>query len=105
MVEYPSRQQANDVAIALTTRWQSADPPKVRKSATGKVTRANGRILRVLRPEGRGLMLIYPIVPPETVEPDGGHPSKPTSIRRGRPSSVLRLAFRLARQLSVSSTG
>lgn len=58
---------AEEVAVALTHRWQERVPPKVRKPAEGTTQRANGWVLRVLRPAENGLLLIYPVVRPEKV--------------------------------------
>lgn len=58
---------ADVVALNLTRRWQAVEPPKLRKPASGSTTRPNGRVLRVLRPAERGLLLIYPILPPAQV--------------------------------------
>ncbi|MFN7766032.1 MAG: Z1 domain-containing protein [Planctomycetaceae bacterium] len=69
--------KAPDVALELTRRWQQSTPPKIRGAKDGATTatRANGRIIRLLRPRSQGLLLIYPMVltqnnkPLETVKP------------------------------------
>lgn len=60
--------EARTVALELTKRWQDANPPKLRKPSQGETDRPNGRVLRVLRSPDRGLLLIYPLLPPEWVE-------------------------------------
>jgi hypothetical protein len=59
---------AGEVALDLTRRWQSTPTPKIRKPPSGEPSRANGRVLRSLRRERDGLLLIYPIMPPTMVE-------------------------------------
>jgi hypothetical protein len=71
---------AASVALALTRRWQEGDSPKIRKPVQGETTRANGRVLRVLRRPDEGLLLIYPVLPPTQVEFDGGRPPEPTGL-------------------------
>jgi hypothetical protein len=53
---------ADHVALELTRRWLKAG--KLRKPKSGNYDRPNGRVLRVLRPKERGLLLIYPLKPP-----------------------------------------
>jgi hypothetical protein len=58
------RRDALDVALELTRRWQQTTPPKIRARRDGSsaATRANGRVIRLLRPRSQGLVLIYPMV-------------------------------------------
>ncbi len=58
---------AGQVVLELTREWQKGDTPRIRKPAKGETTRANGRVLRVLRRAENGLLLIYPLVRPEKV--------------------------------------
>lgn len=58
------------VALQLTRRWQSSTPQKLRSKKEGEPSRPNGRVLRVLRRPDEGLLLIYPVLPPEFVERD-----------------------------------
>ena len=55
---------ALEVALELTRRWQLCTPPKIRGGGDGDnaAKRANGRIIRLLRPRSQGLLLIYPMV-------------------------------------------
>jgi hypothetical protein len=85
---------AADVALLLTLRWQEASPPKLRPPEKGKTTRPYGRVLRVLRPRGRGLLLIYPLVPPEEVAGANGAPPRRTGLSRGGdPVTGVALSF------------
>lgn len=61
---------AGQVALELTREWQRGDSPRIRKPAKGETTRANGRVLRVLRRPENGLLLIYPVARPEKVVVD-----------------------------------
>jgi len=61
--------KADEVALDLTRRWQTTDPPKIRAS-TGTAARANGRVLRVLRRRSHGLLLIYPLQQPRAIPED-----------------------------------
>lgn len=66
---------AEKVALGLTLSWQQADPPKLRPPKDGATTtRANGRVLRLLRRKSHGLLLIYPLLPPEQIGADTGGP-------------------------------
>jgi hypothetical protein len=56
---------AEKVALDLTNRWMEAG--KIRKPKNEKYERPNGRVLRVLRPRERGLLLIYPLSPPKEI--------------------------------------
>jgi hypothetical protein len=58
-------QPADRVALQLTKRWQQAEPPKIKMKSGGteETTRANGRVIRILRQRSHGLLLIYPIEP------------------------------------------
>ncbi len=79
---------AADVALDLTRRWQKGDSPKLRKPVQGETTRANGRVLRVLRRPDEGLLLIYPVLPPAQVEFDGGRPPEPTGLNPAGPPVI-----------------
>ena len=72
--------QAAQVALALTRRWQEGESPKLRNPVKGKTTRANGRVLRVLRRPENGLLLIYPVLPPKEVKFDDGRPPENTGF-------------------------
>lgn len=61
---------ADLVALKLTQEWQKGETPRIRKSPKGETTRANGRVLRVLRRSENGLLLIYPVARPEYVDLD-----------------------------------
>lgn len=80
-------QPGGEVARALTIRWQDAEPPKLRKPAVGTQTRANGRVLRVLRRPEHGLLLIYPVLPPEKVTVEG-EPDEPTNLDPAGPPII-----------------
>ncbi|QYM78957.1 Z1 domain-containing protein [Horticoccus luteus] len=83
-----------DVALALTLRWQATNPPKLRSPDKGQTTRPYGRVLRVLRPRSRGLLLIYPLVPPMEVSEGEGRPARTTGLNRdGDPVSGVVLSF------------
>lgn len=58
---------ADQVALKLTQEWQKGETPRIRRPPKGETTRANGRVLRVLRRSENGLLLIYPVARPETV--------------------------------------
>jgi hypothetical protein len=72
-------QPAEKVALDLTLRWRQFDPPKLRKTVNGETTRASGRVLRVLRRSENGLLMIYPILPPEKVVFEAGEGRLPES--------------------------
>lgn len=85
---------ASEVAIALTKRWQEGKRPKLRKPKVGATTRANGRVLRVLRRPTEGLLLIYPILPPDKVSVDEQRPAEPTGLTTDGPPIIgLALSF------------
>jgi hypothetical protein len=71
---------ADKVALDLTLRWQKTVPPKFRPPDKGETTRPNGRILRVLRPRSRGLLLLYPLAQTEVIFGRDGHPNQPTGL-------------------------
>jgi len=76
--EQISRQRkAETVALDLTNRWLEAG--KLRKPKSGRYERPNGRVLRVLRPREQGLLLIYPLQPPEEIKQHAD-----TKVRKGR---------------------
>jgi hypothetical protein len=83
---------ASDVALALTLRWQEGEKPKIRKPVKGETTRANGRVLRLLRPTDRGLLLIYPVMPPVEVSADESQPAEPTGLDPKGPP-IIGVAF------------
>ena len=85
---------AEEVALLLTRRWQETNPPKLRSPEKGQTTRPYGRVLRVLRPRTRGLLLIYPLVPPEEVPGGDGAPPRSTQLdSRGDPVMGVVLSF------------
>jgi hypothetical protein len=59
-------EQAYDVARELTRRWM--EDGKLCTPKSGDYNRPNGRVLRVLRPRDRGLLLVYPLLPPEKIK-------------------------------------
>ncbi len=87
-------QDAWDVALALTLRWQGTNPPKLRSPDKGQTTRPYGRVLRVLRPRSHGLLLIYPLVPPTEVSEGEGKLKRTTGLKRdGDPVIGVALSF------------
>jgi len=60
------KRNADAIALDLTNRWLEAG--KLRKPKSGSYDRPNGRVLRVLRPREQGLLLIYPLQPPEEIK-------------------------------------
>ncbi len=86
-------QSADDVAFNLTLRWQEGEKPKIRRPAKGATTRANGRVLRVLRRSENGLLLIYPLLPPTEVV-DDNNVREPTGLdKAGLPIIGVALSF------------
>jgi hypothetical protein len=83
---------ALEVAVDLTHRWQATDPPKVKRPVNGQTQRANGRVIRVLRPRSTGLLLIYPLCPPENVDAADGRPSESTGLSEAGPP-IIGLAY------------
>lgn len=84
---------AEAVALDLTRRWQNSPTPKIRKPPSGEPDRPNGRVLRTLRKEANGLLLVYPVMPPTQVEPAGG-PVEPTDLDpKGLPIIGIALSF------------
>jgi|CXWL01.1.fsa_nt_gi hypothetical protein len=82
-----------EVALELTLRWQQTEPPKIKKPIKGQTSRANGRILRLLRPIRRGLLLIYPVLPPSHVSVES-LPSETTGLDpSGLPIIGIALSF------------
>jgi len=83
---------AQDVALDLTKRWQ--EDGRLRKPRSGAATsRANGRIVRVLRRNTEALLIIYPVAPPQTVKPDEG-PEEPTNLPADGPPIIgIALSF------------
>lgn len=84
---------AGEVALDLTRRWQNASVPKVRKPPKGGPARPNGRALRTLRRESDGLLLIYPVMPPIEVKPEGGGVEKTELDPAGPPIVGIALSF------------
>jgi hypothetical protein len=85
---------ARDIALELTRRWQQTVPPKLRPPDKGETKRPNGRVLRVLRRRSHGLLLIYPLQPPEAVKGDNGMRDTPTGmLRNGDPIIGVALSF------------
>jgi hypothetical protein len=84
---------AAEVALLLTRRWQDTTPPKLRPPEK-TTTRPYGRVLRVLRPRTRGLLLIYPLLPPVEVIAGEGRPARSTGLDRdGSPVTGVALSF------------
>jgi hypothetical protein len=82
-----------DVALDLTRRWQNTSTPKIRKPPSGEPGRPNGRVLRTLRKEANGLLLVYPVTPPTEVEPASGR-LEPTDLDpKGPPIIGIALSF------------
>jgi hypothetical protein len=85
-------QVADAVALRLTNRWLEAG--KIRKPKAEVYDRPNGRVLRVLRPRERGLLLIYPLQPPEGIkereEKEGrkGRPFELTGLKKDGPPII-----------------
>ena len=71
---------AAEVALDLTVRWQKATPFKIRPPEKGTTTRPNGRVVRVLRPRSRGLLLIYPLAQMGMIPAREGHPEESTGL-------------------------
>lgn len=90
-------EDAEKVALSLTKRWQEnapGRPAKLRSPEKGETTRPYGRVLRVLRPRSRGLLLIYPLVPPEEAGVRESMPVRKTGLnRRGDPVVGVALSF------------
>jgi hypothetical protein len=82
-----------NVALDLTRRWQNASPPKIRKPPSGESARPNGRVLRTLRKESDGLLLIYPVMPPTRVELEGGVIEQTELDPKGPPIIGIALSF------------
>jgi hypothetical protein len=84
---------AANVALDLTRRWQNLPTPKIRKPPSGEASRPNGRVLRTLRRESDGLLLIYPVMPPTTVEEEN-RPAEATGLdAQGPPIIGIALSF------------
>jgi hypothetical protein len=83
-----------DVALDLTRRWQNTPTPKIRKPPSGEPSRPNGRVLRTLRRERDGLLLIYPVLPPATVTEMEGGAVESTGLDPGGPPIIgIALSF------------
>lgn len=83
---------ADAVALDLTKRW--LEDGKLRKPKSGTYERPNGRVLRVLRPRERGLLLIYPLQPPEEIREREGRPQELTGLsKEGNPIIGVALSF------------
>ena len=82
-------EDADDVALALTHRWQAGETPKIRKPVSGGTSSlANGRVLRVLRRPQEGLLLIYPVLPPCQVEFGDGRLPESTGLDPNGPPVI-----------------
>jgi hypothetical protein len=82
------------LALELTKRWQSGEHPRLKPPKDGETKRPNGRILRMLRPKSRALLLIYPVEPPTEVKGEGGTPDISTGMERtGTPIVAVALSF------------
>jgi hypothetical protein len=85
---------AEKVALDLTLRWQRTSPPKLRPPENGETTRPNGRVLRVLRPRSRGLLLLYPLAQIDKISARDGRPDQPTGLDPlGNPVLGIALSF------------
>ncbi len=87
---------ADDVALELTLRWQQTEPPRIKKPLRGETKRANGRVLRALRRRTHGLLLIYPVLPPDKVpaKEKEGRAAEPTGLDpTGDPIIGVALSF------------
>jgi hypothetical protein len=83
---------AETVALHLTNRWMEAR--RIRKPKSEKYDRPNGRVVRVLRPREKGLLLIYPLVPPAKVKGRDGRPDEDTGLQeKGTPIIGVALSF------------
>src|SRR5205814_8179333 len=82
--------ESHSVALALTKRWQSASPPKLKNPPQGDTKRPNGRVLRVLRRPINGLLLIYPLLPPSEVVTHQGENKipEPTGLSESGPPVI-----------------
>ena len=90
-------EDAEKVALSLTKRWQGSSPgrpAKLRSPEKGETTRPYGRVLRVLRPRSHGLLIIYPLVPPEEAGVGENMPVRKTGLdRHGDPVIGVALSF------------
>ncbi|OYV05716.1 MAG: endonuclease [Verrucomicrobiales bacterium VVV1] len=86
-------QQAYHVALELTKRWK--ENGKLRAPKSDAYERPNGRVLRILRPRERGLLLIYPLLPPNKIKADRqGREEEPTGLAAdGEPIIGVALSF------------
>jgi hypothetical protein len=88
---------AEKVALLLTKRWQESrlgKSGKLRSAKNGQTTRPYGRVLRALRPRMRGLLLIYPLIPPEEAGACEISPIHKTGLdRHGDPVVGVALSF------------
>lgn len=85
---------ASEVALGLTLRWQNTTPPKIRPPEKGETTRPNGRVIRVLRPRSRGLLLLYPLAQVDKTADRDGRPGQPTGLDpHGGPVLGVALSF------------
>jgi hypothetical protein len=83
---------AETVALHLTNRWMEAG--RIRKPKSGRYERPNGRVVRVMRPREKGLLLIYPLWPPTKVKEREGRPEEPTGLQeKGTPIIGVALSF------------
>lgn len=88
------RDNARDIALELTLRWQQTQPPKLRAPEKGETKRPNGRVLRLLRRRSHGLLLIYPVLPPTVVKGENNMPDSPTGMAdTGNPVIGVALSF------------
>jgi hypothetical protein len=85
---------AVEVALDLTRRWQEGESPKLRKPAKGETSRPNGRVLRVLRRQANGLLLIYPVLPAVKIASEIGEREEFTGLDPNGPPLVgIALSF------------
>lgn len=95
-------QTAENVALALTRRWQEGERPKIRRPAAGDQQRPNGRVVRILRRAVDGLLLIYPVLPPHEVREDVTGRSESTGLD---PTGPLMIGVALSFPTSETTLG
>lgn len=76
----------HDLAIAITRHRIANHTLKAKDDRV-----ANGRVVRELRPRTRGLLLIYPLVPPSAFDPPTG--AEPRDNGTGDPVIAVALSF------------
>jgi hypothetical protein len=85
-------QDADLVALKLTRRWQESG--RLKRHSDAEATRPVGRVLRVLRPRTRGLLLLYPLAQLERTGQGEGRLPQPTGLNpQGDPVFGIALSF------------